>query len=161
MKFDTNGCGHRTSARPRHHGNASWEEKTDAKQFLGDKNINVVELYKYNPISVANHVVIGGIIEAAMSACSHNLQNRLNELGIPATFDLPPTGTHTWGYWQDDIQTVLAGPVQRPLLTISQSRGAGPRTTWAGPTGDLDVQAAEADTSDSWPRRHPGTADVP
>ncbi|WP_433758054.1 alpha/beta hydrolase [Nocardia sp. CA-135398] len=59
---------------------------------------------KYNPISVANHVVVGGIIEAAMSACSHNLQNRLSQLGIPATFDLPPTGTHTWGYWQDDLK---------------------------------------------------------
>ncbi len=36
-----------------------------------------------------------------MHWCTTNLQNRLNELDIPATFDLRPRGTHSWGYWQD------------------------------------------------------------
>ncbi|MDJ0114788.1 esterase family protein, partial [Rhodococcus erythropolis] len=31
------------------------------------------------------------------------LADRLNALGIPATFDFKPSGTHSWGYWQDDL----------------------------------------------------------
>ncbi|MGW4847606.1 alpha/beta hydrolase [Nocardia brasiliensis] len=49
----------------------------------------------------ADQLVVGGAIEAGIRMCSQNLQNRLNELGIPATFDFTLTGTHSWGYWQD------------------------------------------------------------
>ncbi|WP_433662142.1 alpha/beta hydrolase [Nocardia sp. CA-128927] len=49
----------------------------------------------------ADQLVVGGGIEAAIRMCSANLQNRLDQLGIPATFDFTPTGTHSWGYWQD------------------------------------------------------------
>ena len=47
--------------------------------------------------------VVGGIIESAVNGCTHGLADRLNALGIPATFDFKPTGTHSWGYWQDDL----------------------------------------------------------
>ncbi|MGW5076677.1 alpha/beta hydrolase [Rhodococcus sp. NPDC004095] len=53
--------------------------------------------------TLANQVIVGGAIEAAANQCTHNLQNRLNELQIPATFDFRPAGTHSWGYWQDDL----------------------------------------------------------
>lgn len=53
------------------------------------------------PESLANEILVGGIIEAGANVCSHILQNRLDQLGIPATYDFPPTGTHSWGYWQD------------------------------------------------------------
>ncbi|MCJ0902323.1 alpha/beta hydrolase family protein [Rhodococcus sp. ARC_M6] len=53
--------------------------------------------------NVANQVIVGGIIEAAVNYCTHNLAYRLNALNIPATFDFKPTGTHSWGYWQDDL----------------------------------------------------------
>ncbi len=52
-------------------------------------------------LALANQVVVGGVIEAAVHWCTTNLQARLNELDIPATFDLQPAGTHSWGYWQD------------------------------------------------------------
>lgn len=52
-------------------------------------------------LALANQVVVGGVIEAAVHWCTTNLQTRLNELGIPATYDLQPGGTHSWGYWQD------------------------------------------------------------
>jgi S-formylglutathione hydrolase FrmB len=42
-----------------------------------------------------------GVLEAGANACTHNLQNRLGQLGIPASFDFTPAGTHSWGYWQD------------------------------------------------------------
>ncbi|MFJ9367056.1 alpha/beta hydrolase [Nocardia sp. NPDC101769] len=50
---------------------------------------------------LANQLVVGGVIEAATNWCTHNLQDRLNQLQIPATFDYAPAGTHSWGYWRD------------------------------------------------------------
>ncbi|MFR9751345.1 alpha/beta hydrolase [Nocardia sp. 004] len=52
-------------------------------------------------IGLANQLIVGGVIEAATNWCTHNLQSRLDELRIPATFDYRPNGTHSWGYWQD------------------------------------------------------------
>ncbi|SDD36033.1 alpha/beta hydrolase [Rhodococcus tukisamuensis] len=53
--------------------------------------------------ALANQVIVGGVIEAAANYCTHNLANRLAQLNIPATFDFKPAGTHSWGYWQDDL----------------------------------------------------------
>lgn len=67
------------------------------------------------PYGLSNQIVVGGVIEAAMNYCTHNLQNRLNELGIPATFHLRNSGTHSWGYWQDDLKDswpVMAQPLR-------------------------------------------------
>lgn len=50
-----------------------------------------------------NQIVVGGVIEAATNYCTANMARRLDELGIPATVDFRPTGTHSWGYWQDDL----------------------------------------------------------
>ncbi|MFI1919948.1 alpha/beta hydrolase [Nocardia sp. NPDC020380] len=52
----------------------------------------------------ANQLVVGGALEGAVNYCTHNLQAKLNDLGIPATYDFTPTGTHSWGYWQDDLK---------------------------------------------------------
>lgn len=43
----------------------------------------------------------GSIIEATVNHCTHRLAAKLNSLGIPATYDFRPTGTHSWGYWRD------------------------------------------------------------
>lgn len=45
----------------------------------------------------------GGILEAATHNCAVALQDRLAQLAIPATFDLRARGTHSWGYWQEDL----------------------------------------------------------
>nr|WP_068276051.1 alpha/beta hydrolase family protein [Aldersonia kunmingensis] len=52
---------------------------------------------------LANQIIVGGAIEAATNQCSHNLAARLGQLGIPATFDFKPAGTHSWNYWEDDL----------------------------------------------------------
>ncbi|WP_245559929.1 alpha/beta hydrolase [Nocardia asiatica] len=57
------------------------------------------------PRGFLNQLVLGGVIEAAVNWCTHNMRDRLNELGIPATYDFQPTGTHSWGYWQDALKT--------------------------------------------------------
>ena len=63
---------------------------------------------------LANQVVIGGVIEAAVSHCTRHLQSRLDELGIPATYNFRNVGTHSWGYWQDalkDSWPVISAPL--------------------------------------------------
>ena len=45
----------------------------------------------------------GGLLEAATRNCAVTLQDRLAQLRIPATFELRPYGTHSWGYWQEDL----------------------------------------------------------
>ncbi|MEU6584086.1 alpha/beta hydrolase family protein [Nocardia sp. NPDC046763] len=49
-------------------------------------------------------LTIGGGIEAATDFCSHNLKAKLDGLGIAATYDFTPTGTHSWGYWEDAMK---------------------------------------------------------
>lgn len=56
-----------------------------------------------NVPALANQTIVGGIIEAATNYCTGNLARRYNELGIPATFNFKQNGTHSWGYWQDDL----------------------------------------------------------
>ncbi|MFE3192385.1 alpha/beta hydrolase [Nocardia sp. NPDC059240] len=48
--------------------------------------------------------ILGGTIEAAVNWCTHNMATRLDQLGIPATVNYEPTGTHSWGYWQDELK---------------------------------------------------------
>lgn len=58
-----------------------------------------------NSPPLPEQIVLGGAIEAASNTCAHRLRDRLNELGIPAQFDLDYPGTHSWGYWQDALRT--------------------------------------------------------
>jgi S-formylglutathione hydrolase FrmB len=50
---------------------------------------------------MATQILLGGVIEAGVNYCTHNMMARLDALDIPATYDFPATGTHSWGYWQD------------------------------------------------------------
>lgn len=54
--------------------------------------------------ALANQAIVGGVIEAATQYCTANLSRRFGDLGIPAHFDFAPNGTHSWGYWEDDLQ---------------------------------------------------------
>ncbi|MEU1985443.1 alpha/beta hydrolase family protein [Nocardia sp. NPDC019395] len=64
---------------------------------------------------LANQVIVGGVIEAGTNFCTHNLKTRLDSLGIPATFNFRDSGTHSWGYWEDEFRAswpVLARGMQ-------------------------------------------------
>lgn len=51
-----------------------------------------------------NQLLFGGGIEAAADYCTRALQRRTQELGrTDIVFDLRPSGTHSWGYWEDDL----------------------------------------------------------
>jgi S-formylglutathione hydrolase FrmB len=60
-----------------------------------------------------DQVIIGGLLEAIVHYCTVNLRERLIQLRIPATYDLYPAGSHSWGYWQDAFKdswpTLAAG----------------------------------------------------
>ncbi|GAB2526060.1 alpha/beta hydrolase [Nocardia heshunensis] len=55
-----------------------------------------------NP-DLRNAVLFGGPIEAGADMCTRQLAEKLTELGIPATVNRRPTGTHSWPYWADEL----------------------------------------------------------
>ncbi|BEK88954.1 alpha/beta hydrolase [Nocardia seriolae] len=60
--------------------------------------------------NLANQILVGGILEAAVDQCTREMASRLDELGIPVTVALHPYGTHSWGYWDDEL------PASWPVL---------------------------------------------
>ncbi|QBJ97377.1 esterase family protein [Rhodococcus sp. ABRD24] len=56
--------------------------------------------------TLANQVIVGGLIEAATNECTHRLFNAVNANGMggQAQFNFKPAGTHSWGYWRDDLR---------------------------------------------------------
>ena len=38
-----------------------------------------------------------------MNYCTHNFKAKLDQAGIPATYNFRNTGTHSWPGWRDDI----------------------------------------------------------
>lgn len=56
-----------------------------------------------DPFFLANQAALGGLIEVAIDQCTKQMTTRLGQLGIPAKVTLRPNGTHSWGYWQDDL----------------------------------------------------------
>ncbi|MFE3543384.1 alpha/beta hydrolase [Nocardia sp. NPDC059177] len=56
-----------------------------------------------DPMKLADQLLIGGVLDGITGQCTRLLRDRLAALSIPATFDLRPAGTHSWGYWQQDL----------------------------------------------------------
>ncbi|WP_051180157.1 hypothetical protein [Nocardia concava] len=51
-----------------------------------------------------DQLVLGGGIEAAANYCTRKLSERTTQLGrTNITYNFRPTGTHSWGYWEDDL----------------------------------------------------------
>lgn len=58
-----------------------------------------------DPAWLANQTVVGGVLEAAVDHCTRQMATRLAALRIPADVNLRPTGSHSWGYWRDDLRS--------------------------------------------------------
>ncbi|WP_278264415.1 alpha/beta hydrolase family protein [Nocardia sp. AG03] len=53
---------------------------------------------------LTNQMIVGGGIEAASALCTAAMGQRTRELGrTDVTVNIRPTGTHSWGYWEDDL----------------------------------------------------------
>ena len=48
--------------------------------------------------------VEGGAIEAGVNYCTHNFKAKLDQAGIPATYNFRNTGTHSWPHWIADLK---------------------------------------------------------
>ncbi|MFD3746332.1 alpha/beta hydrolase [Nocardia sp. NPDC058633] len=59
----------------------------------------------HNPVKLADQLLIGGVLDGITVVCTALLRTRLAELNIPATFDFRAAGTHSWGYWEQDMHT--------------------------------------------------------
>ncbi|RVW00154.1 alpha/beta hydrolase [Rhodococcus xishaensis] len=59
--------------------------------------------YEVGAPDMVEKVVIGGPLEIVSNWCTQLFQQRLEQLGIPATYLYRPYGTHSWPYWQDDL----------------------------------------------------------
>ncbi|MFD6860575.1 alpha/beta hydrolase [Rhodococcus sp. NPDC060086] len=55
--------------------------------------------------SVDEPMSTGVPLEMGAFVCTLTFDRRLRDLHIPATVVYRPWGTHSWGYWQDDIKT--------------------------------------------------------
>ncbi|MEV6768584.1 alpha/beta hydrolase family protein [Nocardia sp. NPDC051030] len=51
----------------------------------------------------AVNLALGMVIEAAVNGCTNNLKGKLDGLGIPATYQFNPVGTHYWPYWEQAL----------------------------------------------------------
>ncbi len=56
-----------------------------------------------DPAKMVDRLAVGGILEAVSDHCTRSLRDRFHELGVTAIFALRPSGTHSWGYWQQDL----------------------------------------------------------
>ncbi|WP_231386807.1 alpha/beta hydrolase family protein [Nocardia sp. BMG111209] len=56
-----------------------------------------------DPVKLIAQMLSGALLETVTDTCTHGLQARFAALQIPATFQFRPTGTHSWGYWQQDL----------------------------------------------------------
>ena len=68
--------------------------------------------------SFATQIVAGGAIEAATLQCTQQLAERLDSLDIPFTAELGAPGTHSWGYWEDDLRN--AWPILAESMDIDE-----------------------------------------
>lgn len=50
-----------------------------------------------------DQLAVGAVIESATAGCTRNLQRRMAERRVPATFHFSGPGTHAWPYWQDEL----------------------------------------------------------
>ncbi|WP_278264321.1 alpha/beta hydrolase family protein [Nocardia sp. AG03] len=70
-----------------------------------------------DPMKLADQLLVGGVLDGITAQCTHQLHTRLTDLAIPATFDFRPAGTHSWGYWQQDLHTFWTRAAEQGLFT--------------------------------------------
>lgn len=77
-------------------GNGLWGEWDRAPEPTLESEINMMP-----------QRTTGSVIEAVTAACTLNLQSELGDLGVTEDidFDFRNTGTHSWGYWQEDLHS--------------------------------------------------------
>ncbi|MHB2251146.1 alpha/beta hydrolase-fold protein [Corynebacterium aurimucosum] len=93
-------------------------------------------------------VIEGGVIEAAMNACTHDLKAKMEREGVDAVFNLRNTGTHSWPGWLDDINS--SWPTYARAFDLPVDPAAPVATAYsADAESDANEKAADADSQDA------------
>ncbi|WP_448855827.1 alpha/beta hydrolase [Corynebacterium camporealensis] len=104
-------------------------------------------------------IIEGGVIEAAMNGCTHDLKAKMDSEGINATWNLRNTGTHSWPGWRADIieswetlnRGLQAGSAPAPEAEAPEAPAAEPVAPEAETEVAEEVRAADTTDQDSLP----------
>lgn len=77
---------------------------SNASGLAGPFDMLTSERVDGNSSMAAEQIITGGIIEGVTNACTHDLKAKLDGFGIGADWNFRNAGTHSWGYWQDDLR---------------------------------------------------------
>lgn len=93
-------------------------------------------------------------LEILSRLTSQTFATKLNKLGIPASINYRPSGTHTWDYWQFELRqawpqmaTALGVEVEKPACSVGGNiGGAASGNAWIGDclTTEYDVAGGRA-----------------
>ena len=81
-----------------------------------------------------------------MSACTHDLKAKLEKEGVDATYNLRPTGTHSWPAWLDDVNS--SWPTFARGLDLPEDPNATPEVTTYSESAKKE-DATDADAADA------------
>jgi S-formylglutathione hydrolase FrmB len=72
--------------------------------LMGEHDMPSGDILRGNALGSVTPAVEGGVIEAATNNCTHAFKAKADQAGLDQiVYDFHPTGTHQWGYWQDDM----------------------------------------------------------
>lgn len=57
-----------------------------------------------SPYQLGNQIIVGGLIEAVVNSCTRDMIGALRQNRVETVAYERPNGTHSWGYWQDDLK---------------------------------------------------------
>ena len=98
-------------------------------------------------------IVEGGVIEAAMNSCTHDLKAKMDSQGMKADWNFRNTGTHSWPGWRDDLFTSWA-TFERGFNKDAAEGPAAP----AVEANELSIEAPQAE-EDAQVKDAPSAAD--
>ena len=89
--------------------------ETDMPSYYVAQGVNPVAA----SVGAATLQIEGGVIEAGVNHCTHNLEAKLKSQNIPATYNFRDTGTHSWPGWREDMEK--SWPVFAKALEVPAS----------------------------------------
>ncbi|MGV0326034.1 alpha/beta hydrolase [Corynebacterium confusum] len=75
-------------------------DETAMPSYLQSKGASQAEA----AVGSAVNQVEGGVIEAGVNHCTHNLKAKLDSQKIPATYNFRNAGVHNWTGWREDLE---------------------------------------------------------
>ncbi|MDV2429113.1 alpha/beta hydrolase family protein [Corynebacterium tuberculostearicum] len=98
-------------------------------------------------------IVEGGVIEAAMNSCTHDLKAKMDSQGMKADWNFRNTGTHSWPGWRNDLFTSWA-TFERGFAKDAAEAPAKPEVK----PNELSIEAPQAE-EDAQVKDAPSAAD--